>query len=40
MHAQVINLVGCGDGTGGVPAAPPAILGNGSSAVAVRLIHP
>jgi hypothetical protein len=40
IHTQVINLVGCGDGTGGVPAPPPAILGNGSSAVAVRLISP
>jgi Putative Flp pilus-assembly TadE/G-like len=40
VHTRVINLVGCGDGTGGVPAPPPAILGNGSSAVAVRLISP
>jgi hypothetical protein len=40
IHTQVINMVGCGDGTGAVPAAPPAILGNGSSAVAVRLISP
>ena len=38
VHTQVINLVGCGDGTGGVPAAPPAILANGASLVAVRLI--
>jgi hypothetical protein len=38
VHTQVINLVGCGDGAGGVPAAPPAILGNGASPVAVRLI--
>jgi Flp pilus assembly protein TadG len=40
IHTQVINLVGCGDGTGSVPAAPPAILGNGASPVAVRLISP
>jgi Putative Flp pilus-assembly TadE/G-like len=38
IHTQVINLVGCGDGTGAVTG--QAILGNGSSAVAVRLIHP
>jgi Flp pilus assembly protein TadG len=40
IHTQVINLVGCGDGTGGVPQPPPAILGNGASPVAVRLISP
>jgi hypothetical protein len=40
IHTQVINLVGCGDGTGSVPAAPPAILGNGASPVAVRLVSP
>jgi hypothetical protein len=42
IHTQVINLVGCGDGTGGVPPVPPAsaILGNGASAVAVRLVSP
>jgi hypothetical protein len=40
IHTRVINLVGCGDGAGSVPAPPPAILGNGSSAVAVRLISP
>jgi hypothetical protein len=38
IETQVINLVGCGDGTGGVTG--QAILGNGASAVAVRLIHP
>jgi hypothetical protein len=37
IHTQVINLVGCGDGTGAVPASP-AILGNGASPVAVRLV--
>jgi hypothetical protein len=42
IHTQVINLVGCGDGLGGVPAVPPgpAIIGNGASPVAVRLISP
>lgn len=42
IHTRVINLVGCGDGLGGVPAVPPgpAILGNGASPVAVRLISP
>ena len=39
IHTQVINIVGCGTpGAGGV--AGQAILGNGASAVAVRLIHP
>jgi hypothetical protein len=38
IHTQVINLVGCGDGAGG--ATGQAILGNGASAVAVRLISP
>lgn len=40
IHTRVINLVGCGDAVGGVPAVPPAsaILGNGASPVAVRLI--
>jgi hypothetical protein len=40
VNTRVVNLIGCGDATGGVPAAPPAILGNGSSGVAVRLISP
>jgi hypothetical protein len=40
VHTQVINLVGCGDGIGAVPASPPAIIGNGASPVAVRLISP
>jgi hypothetical protein len=42
IHTRVINLVGCGDGTGSVPAVPPAsaILGNGASPVAVRLVAP
>ena len=38
IHTQVINLVGCGDGAGG--ATGQALLGNGASAVAVRLISP
>jgi len=38
IHTQVINLVGCGAGTGGVAGTP--ILGNGASPVAVRLISP
>jgi hypothetical protein len=39
IHTQVINIVGCGTpGEGGVAGTP--ILGNGSSAVAVRLISP
>jgi len=38
IHTQVINLVGCGDGAGG--ATGQTILGNGASAVAVRLISP
>jgi Flp pilus assembly protein TadG len=38
MRTQVINLVGCGNGTGGVTG--NAINGNGASAVAVRLISP
>jgi len=41
IRTRVINLVGCGTpAAGGVPAAPPAILGNGASPVAVRLISP
>jgi len=38
IHTQVINLVGCGAGVGGVTGTP--ILGNGASPVAVRLISP
>ena len=38
IRTQVINLVGCGAGTGGVAGTP--ILGNGASPVAVRLISP
>ena len=38
IHTQVINLVGCGTGVGGVTGTP--ILGNGASPVAVRLISP
>jgi hypothetical protein len=38
IHTQVINLVGCGDGAGAATGTP--ILGNGASAVAVRLIAP
>jgi len=38
IHTKVINLVGCGAGTGGVAGTP--ILGNGASPVAVRLISP
>lgn len=36
IDTKVVNLVGCGDGTGEATGNP--ILGNGSSAVAVRLI--
>jgi hypothetical protein len=38
IPTTVINLVGCGDGTGGAAGTP--ILGNGASPVAVRLITP
>jgi hypothetical protein len=38
IHTQVINLVGCGDGTGSATGNP--ILGNGAAPVAVRLISP
>jgi len=38
IHTEVINLVGCGAGVGGVTGTP--ILGNGASPVAVRLISP
>jgi Flp pilus assembly protein TadG len=38
IDAKVINLVGCGDGAGAVTGT--AILGNGASPVAVRLISP
>ena len=38
VTTRVINLVGCGDGTGG--AAGQQIIGNGGSPVAVRLITP
>jgi Putative Flp pilus-assembly TadE/G-like len=38
IHTQVVNLVGCGAGIGGVTGTP--ILGNGASPVAVRLISP
>jgi Putative Flp pilus-assembly TadE/G-like len=38
IDTQVINLVGCGAGTGGVTGNP--IFGNGASSVAVRLISP
>jgi hypothetical protein len=38
IHTQVINLIGCGAGVGGVTGTP--ILGNGASPVAVRLISP
>jgi Flp pilus assembly protein TadG len=37
IRTQVVNLVGCGDGIGGVSAGNP-IIGNGASPVAVRLI--
>ncbi len=38
VHTQVINIVGCGSGSGS--ATGTAILGNGASPVAVRLITP
>jgi len=38
VSTRVINLVGCGDGTGG--AAGQQVIGNGGSPVAVRLITP
>jgi len=38
IDTQVINLVGCGDSTGQVTGT--TILGNGASAVAVRLVAP
>jgi len=38
IQTEVINIVGCGDGTGEATGTP--IVGNGASPVAVRLISP